>query len=276
MYAFYPGLHQPADAQHFDRCMISLSRVVKRDRAGHIKRNQHGELRMRKKPIDCQDVFLDSNAFEILKQYGCYPDPPEVYAEVVNHMSTICGLTVATTEDLMCEPFMLKKTGLTVAEHQRQTIERYDTLKELITGTYLMPVLQGYLPYEYVRHLEQYGDRLAPEQWVGVGSVCKRNTNPEKIEAVLLAIKAERPDLRLHGFGVKTIALASSVIRSCLHSADSMAWSYAARKQGRDGNDHTEAQQFITKIDRQRIRRRVPVIQNSFHEVLDESNRGAA
>jgi hypothetical protein len=86
--------------------------------------------------------------------------------------------------------------------------------------------------------------------WVGVGSVCKRNGTPEQIEAVLDAIHNVRPDLRLHGFGVKLTSLRSGLIRSRLYSADSMAWSFAARKQGRDGNDWREAAAFADKIDK--------------------------
>jgi hypothetical protein len=111
-----------------------------------------------------------------------------------------------------------------------------------------MPVLQGYAPHEYVDHLRQYDDRLAHGAWVGVGSVCKRNGNPRAIEEVLAAIKTERPDLRLHGFGLKMTALRSPVVRALLHTADSMAWSYAARMRGGDANSWREAQAWTKRI----------------------------
>jgi hypothetical protein len=85
---------------------------------------------------------------------------------------------------------------------------------------------------------------------VGVGSVCKRNANAGTIEGILSAIKAARPDLRLHGFGLKLTALASAAVRDFLESADSMAWSYSARKQGRSANDWREAMAFTQKINR--------------------------
>ena len=75
------------------------------------------------------------------------------------------------------------------------------------------------------------------------------SANKAAIEAVLLAIKTERPDLRLHGFGVKTTALGSRLVRDLLHTADSMAWSFAARKQGRNANDYREAVAFKRRID---------------------------
>ena len=39
---------------------------------------------------------------------------------------------------------------------------------DLNLGVHLMPVLQGYLPSEYIC------DRLKEGMWVGIGSVCKR------------------------------------------------------------------------------------------------------
>ena len=111
-----------------------------------------------------------------------------------------------------------------------------------------MPVIQGFEPEEYAKHVAMYGDMLKPNMWVGVGSVCKRQGKPEKILAVLRAIKAVRPDLRLHGFGVKLTALKVPEIVGLLHTADSMAWSYHARKNGRNANDRNEAAVFASKV----------------------------
>lgn len=68
---------------------------------------------------------------------------------------------------------------------------------------------------------------------MGVGSVCKRNSDPDAIQWVLTCIKQVRPDLRLHGFGLKLTALRVPAIRELLHSSDSMAWSFHERKNGR-------------------------------------------
>jgi hypothetical protein len=234
---FYVGLHQPSDARHFERCCI------------HVER-----LAQRQKPLGCEELLLDSQAFMKLRLFGCYPNPPAVYADKVHRIADLVDKLTAVTEDYMCEPFMLQRTGLTTAEHQRLTIERYDELRRLIDPSIaLLPVLQGYRPHEYVAHTRAYGERLAPGAWVGVGSVCKRNSNPDQIAAVLLAIRAERPDLRLHGFGVKLTALESGLIRSLLWSADSMAWSYNARRNGRNANDWREAAAFEQRIGQQRI-----------------------
>lgn len=230
------GLHQPHDAQHFDRAFISVNRV-----------------RGRKKPVPSNDWIMDSGAFREIELFGRYRHGPEEYAAEVNRLAAINpGLKVAVAQDYMCEAFMLEKTGLTVEDHQRLTIERYDALLPLV-NIEVMPVLQGYSLQSYLDHIDQYGDRLKPGMYVGVGSVCKRNGDVRQIEAILGAIKRKRPDLRLHGFGLKTTALSSGVVRDCLYSADSMAWSFAARRQGRDSNDWREAERFIRAIDTQPV-----------------------
>lgn len=230
---FFVGLHMPNHGQHFERACISIRR-----------------LRGRKKPVECQEVLLDSGAFTELHLHGEYRSTVEEYAAELRrlHEGGIVKIAVAVAQDYMCEPFMLKKTGLTIADHQRLTIERYDALLAAEPGVPIMPVLQGYSPADYVRHLALYGDRLTPGMWVGVGSVCKRNGDPESIVDVLSTIKAVRPDLRLHGFGVKRTSLLHPGVRALLHSADSMAWSFSARKQGRDANDWREAKRFVEAI----------------------------
>lgn len=186
---------------------------------------------------------MDSGAFTEISKHGCYRHDVSDYAQQIRRWATNGSgrLLAAVAQDYMCEPWILEKTGLTVADHQRLTIERYDALLECDPGVYIMPVLQGFRPDEYIDHLRAYGNRLQYGAWVGVGSICKRNGSPDQVIEVLLAVKTERPDLRIHGFGLKTTALSHPVVSALLHTADSMAWSFAARRQGRDANDWREA-----------------------------------
>lgn len=220
----------PIDAHHFSHCMISVNR-----------------LRNRKSDFKVNQWMLDSGAFTELFRFGSYRSDVQSYAKMIARWKTCGQLLAASSQDYMCEPFILEKTGLTIPEHQRLTIKRYDELLSCQTGVYILPVLQGYQPAEYISHLGQYGDRLTEGMWVGLGSVCKRNSKPEQVEVVLKAIKNERPDLRCHGFGLKTTALKRPVVRDLLWSADSMAWSFAARWQGRNPNDWREAQRFVER-----------------------------
>lgn len=228
---FFTGLHQPSDARHFGACFISVNR-----------------LRGRKSHFAVGDWIMDSGAFTEITRHGGYRRPVSEYADQIRRYATCGNLLAAVAQDFMCEPFALSKTGLTVEDHQRMTIERYDALVAERTGVYIMPVLQGYAPSDYVRHVRMYGDRLGHGAWVGVGSICKRNGDPSQIARVLEAVKAARSDLRLHGFGIKTTSAAHPYIQSLLTTADSMAWSYAARLNGRNGNSWREAKRWTAGI----------------------------
>lgn len=206
-------------------------------------------LERRKSDISPRDWILDSGAFTRIAS-GAGHMPIAEYARQIQRWSRCGSLLAAVSQDYMCESFILDRTGLTVADHQRLTTETYIALRALVQpDIHVMPVIQGYAPDEYVEHVRQYGDLLAPGMWVGVGSVCKRNGDPAAIEAVLLAIKRERPDLRLHGFGLKSTALGSPLVVSLLETADSMAWSYAAWRNGRDQNSAAEAMAYVRRIE---------------------------
>lgn len=226
---FFIGLDNPSHAWPFKRTMVSINRI-----------------RNRKSDFLVNEWLMDSGAFTEISNHGRWRSPVRDYADQIVRWSKCGEMLAAVSQDYMCEEFILEKTGLTVEDHQRLTIERYRELIDLV-GVPVMPVLQGYYPSEYVQHLEDYGDLLKPGQWVGVGSVCKRNSNPEDIECVLRCIKSVRPDLRLHGFGLKITALGNPSVRELLHSSDSMAWSFAGRKSG-DAHDPRLALSYCAKV----------------------------
>lgn len=229
---FYVGLHLPNKAIRIDRSFISANRLW----------NQ-------KAPILVNEWVMDSGAFTEISTHGRYRSSAEDYAEVIRRFSRSGDLKAAVAQDYMCEAHILEKTGMTIPQHQGLTIERYDGLLACdVAGIPIMPVLQGFQPDDYVRHLRDYGDRLKPNMWVGVGSVCKRQGSPKAILAILKAIHQERPDLRLHGFGVKLTSLKNREVCNHLYSADSMAWSFAARKAREDSHDIWAALEYEEKV----------------------------
>ncbi|MFI0451216.1 hypothetical protein [Actinomadura sp. 6N118] len=132
-------------------------------------------------------------------------------------------------QDWMCERFMVERTGLSVREHQHRTVANYLQLRELAPGLPWLPVVQGWTLDEYVYCVELYasaGVDLAALPRVGLGSVCRRQSTGEigHIVATLAGL-----GLELHGFGVKTGGLQR--YGHHLASADSMAWSYSARRE---------------------------------------------
>lgn len=173
---------------------------------------------------------LDSGGFSELSLHGLWTLTPSAYvAEVRRFRDEIGSLAWAAPQDWMCEPTMLARTGLDVAEHQRRTVENYLELRSLAPELPFVPVLQGWNIGEYWRHVDAYGDAgvdLAAEQLVGLGTVCRRQ-HTGSAAALVASLAAE--GLRLHGFGFKRTGLAAT--GESLASADSLAWSYHARRE---------------------------------------------
>jgi hypothetical protein len=172
---------------------------------------------------------LDSGGFTELNKYGTWTiNAAEYVAEVRRFRAEMGGMEWAAIQDWMCEPFVLQKTGLSIEEHQRRTTANAVELLDRAPEIPWAPVIQGWDVADYLRHADAYeaaGIDLRARPIVGVGSVCRRqhSAQAESIFRVL----AER-GLALHGFGLKQRGLARSA--SYLSSADSLAWSFNARR----------------------------------------------
>jgi hypothetical protein len=174
---------------------------------------------------------LDSGGFSELSIHGTWKlGAPDYVGLVRRYVDEIGSLAWAAPQDWMCEPDMLKRTGLDVAEHQRRTIANYLELRSLAPELPFIPVLQGWGLADYWRHVDAYdaaGVDLAALPLVGVGTVCRRQ-NTGMASALLSSLAAD--GLRCHGFGFKRTGLLSAGGRT-LASADSLAWSYHARRE---------------------------------------------
>jgi len=130
----------------------------------------------------------------------------------------------------MCESYILEKTGLTVRRHQELTIQNYLDLMGIDGSLPVIPVLQGWSIDDYLHHVDMWYDAgvdVRSADTVGVGGVCRRQATSEIIGIVesLVAVGMKN----IHGFGVKASGLRS--IGRLLRSADSMAWSFEARRR---------------------------------------------
>lgn len=176
--------------------------------------------------------FLDSGAYSQLKNNREWTIDAVQYAKEIRRFADEIGMPDAVApQDWMCEPHMVAKTGKTVREHQRRTVENYLDLRSLEPDLPVIPVLQGYTLAEYEHCAGMYelaGVDLAACPLVGLGSVCRRQNTGEIRE---IAGMFHGAGFRVHGFGVKTGGFAKYGM--CLDSADSMAWSYHARRMQR-------------------------------------------
>ncbi len=212
--SFYLGTHQPAWLGRLDVPLFVSHRTLR------------GRRRL---PQARTRWALDSGGFTELLLFGRWHTSPAEYAEAVARYAAGVGqLAWASPQDWMCEPVMLARTGRTISEHQALTVDNYCTLRQLAPHLPFIPVLQGWRLADYLACVERYtsaGVDLTTMPLVGLGSVCRRQASAE-IGAIVTELAAV--GLRLHGFGVKRRGLADYA--DSLASADSMAWSYAARR----------------------------------------------
>jgi len=180
-------------------------------------------------------VLLDSGAFSMIQKHGRWVRTPEQYVAFVRRaMAALSTVKHVATQDWMCEAPMIARTGLSVVEHQRRTVESFIRLRHMAPEVPWMPTLQGHTIDDYLRCIDMFevaGVDLEAEVLVGLGSVCRRSGTLELV-AVITAILRYRPGLRLHGFGVKS----TGTLLSCLdlRSVDSEAWSTRGRYAERD------------------------------------------
>lgn len=179
-------------------------------------------------PVALGPWILDSGGFTELATYGRWvTGPGEYLTAIARYRDEVGGLQWAAPQDWMCEPFMVAKTRLSVAEHQQLTVDNYLLLRTSAPELPIIPVLQGWSIDDYLRCIDLYageGIDLTAEVIVGLGSVCRRQ-NLIQIDTLVRRLAGE--GLALHGFGVKTDGLVS--YGRHLASADSMAWSFNAR-----------------------------------------------
>lgn len=155
--------------------------------------------------------------------------------------------------------------------HQRKSVDRYvqivdEGIKQGLMVP-VMPVLQGWEVEDYVDHYhiyrrmlreiaynrpwkDRYGNTIRSERglwkhpfskyplvnrpWVGIGSTCKRNANPEFVSQILDAVIPLLPsNTKIHLFGFKKTGLAQANIKDRIYSADSFAYDFADRMAGK-------------------------------------------
>lgn len=185
--------------------------------------------RIKKLPRAAAPWALDSGGFSELTIHGRWTlSPREYVAEVRRFRDEVGSLAFAAPMDLMCEASMLKRTGLTVADHVERTVSNYQELRELAPDLPFIPVLQGWTLGNYLDCCEAYdraGVDLLALPLVGIGTVCRRQ-HTMSAEHIIRHLADD--GLKLHGFGFKVTGL-----RGCsdvLASADSMAWSFSGRR----------------------------------------------
>lgn len=196
-------------------------------------------------PVGAQVRYaIDSGAYIALngtnKQVPWFADD-DTYGGMVARYADNSGYPpdFCAPRDMPCEPNVRKITGLSVRDHQEMSTDSYLWLEREFPWLPWVPVLQGWEPDDYRVHERMYQDAgvdLAAAKRVGIGSICRRGHLPGIVEVIE---QFAEDGYQLHGFGIKTTALPA--IGHLLRSADSMAWSFHARKSKTrlNGCEHT-------------------------------------
>lgn len=212
---FYLGTHQPHWLARYDAPMMVSRRAL---------------ARYKTRPRARAPWFQDSGGFTELSMFGRWETTAEAYvAETRRNAEEVGMLERCAPQDWMCEPMILAKTGKTVRDHQRLTVENYSALRSLAPELPWVPVLQGWGLDDYLRCADLYdraGVALAALPLVGVGTICRRQGTKE---AAMILSRLAAEGLRLHAFGLKGTGIPN--VAPFLASSDSLAWSYAARRQ---------------------------------------------
>lgn len=173
---------------------------------------------------------LDSGGFTELILHGRWTLPARSYAAGVRRLRDELGsMAWACPQDWVCAPAAREKTGLAAEEHLQRTVASVLELRALAPDLPWVPVLQGWDARDYERCAELYdraGLDLRRESVVAIGSIASRQGEPE-VEAIVRQIAGQ--GIRLHALGAKTAGLHH--YHDVLASADSMAWSFRARRE---------------------------------------------
>lgn len=213
---FYLGTHRPRWLNRLDVPLFVSHRTL-RERKGTFAEAS-------------TSWALDSGGFTELSMFGEWRTPMSEYiAATQRYADEIGHMDFAAPMDWMCEPWIISKTGKTVAEHQALTVGNYLDLRADAPALPFMPVLQGWTLGDYWSHVAKYeaaGVDLTALPRVGLGSVCRRN---QTMETERIVFELAAAGVKLHGFGVKTTGLA--IFGQALASCDSLAWSAQARRR---------------------------------------------
>lgn len=139
---FYLGTHMPGWLARLDVPLF----------VSHVRLRSRVRL-----PVARTGWALDSGGFTELDKHGAWHTEPAEYIDACRrYLAEIGGLEWAAPMDWMCEPFMVRKTGLSVDRHQALTVENVLHLRQQAPDVPFIPVLQGWTIGDYVACAVRY------------------------------------------------------------------------------------------------------------------------
>lgn len=151
-----------------------------------------------------------------------YPYSVEEYHEWLAEWSD--EFVWATVMDYACEDRfnVLWDVPARVEATWDTTVRQFNLLDDSNSDYGLLPVLQGRTADEYVSFYERLEDHGIPNDYVGLGTVCRLSSESAIVE-LEAEIRRRTGVENLHGFGVKVEAFKHG---AQFESSDSQAWAY--------------------------------------------------
>lgn len=209
-FKFYPTIDNLYSIPVFPRFMINFS--------SKSWKNRQKELETDK------EIILDSGGFTEIGKHGEYSFSKEYYFDKIDNK---IHPDVFVCMDWMCEPGQIRKSGLSVEEHIKKTVSNAsEILNEYDGKSEPMVVIQGWEIEDYLHCIDRLKEQDCIVERMGIGSIC-REGQKDRVKNIILSIKDELPNVKLHGFGIKKTFLKDKEIVDALYSSDSFAWSWA-------------------------------------------------
>jgi hypothetical protein len=174
-------------------------------------------------------LFIDSGGYSFMKGKGEYTTSDAAYLDFIAEQEP----ELWALRDYPCEPDVLAEHGRSVRDHQCKTTDRHASLLNMAADRDLpgqpLAVLQGWGVDDYLTHLDGLRARGLLTDYVGIGSVCRRNQEAAIREVILAVADAVPAGTDLHAFGVKASVLSYPDVRAALTSADSQSYDFRKR-----------------------------------------------
>lgn len=202
-----------------------------------------------------REIHLDSAGFVAMSQMGGFPWSPEQY--IFGLCAAFPWTSFASLD--MCVEAAVAANRFEVEERIAKTVHLNKLCQILARDAgiddRLMPVIQGATADDYLRCYDALQYMIGDDRVVGVGSMCRRNTEgPDGIVSIIDQLDRRLPKgVRLHLFGLKSDgAEAVADLDGRIASIDSQAYGFRARKlaaeKRRENPSFSKSNAFVAEV----------------------------
>jgi len=172
-------------------------------------------------------LILDSGGYSFFSRWGDYPFSISSYVDLANILKDMYPLERVATLDYPCEPKINRINDLQTNEERiRATVNMAGGCIDEDKTLPWLPVIQGYTINEYLYCLDLYADIGITSDYWAIGSICSRKGNLLELRNLIVTIRDQFDNEKLHAFGLGIPFLKDPQIFQAIYSSDSSAWNW--------------------------------------------------